>query len=150
MLMIQELVKTIKSFQCDMVELKSGNEANKLLTQTELSGSATLPQTGSKVCSKSPLHKRVRDEDDADSYDEFESSDEGDHVFSLSEVGSAFMEAAFKTKMKAFARRKKMVKLGFLPANGQKHPNLTHLLLLPSSKTSLKLTTPFTKLKDSG
>ena len=92
----------------------------------------------------------MRDEDDADSYDEFESSDKDDHMFSLSEVGSAFMEAAFKTKMKAFARRKKMVKLGFLTANGQKHLNLIHLLLLPSSKTSLKLTTPSTKLKDSG
>ena len=92
----------------------------------------------------------MRDEDDADSNDKFESSDEDDHMFSLSEVGSAFMEAAFKTKMKAFARRKKMVKLGFLTANDQKHPNLTHLLLLPSPKTLLKLTMPPTKLKDSG
>ena len=97
-----------------MAELKSGgNGTNKPLTQNEPSGSATLPQTGSKVRGKTPPHKRARDKDDADSNDEFESSDEDDHVFSLSEVGSAFMEAAFKTKMNASARRKKMAKLGF-------------------------------------
>ena len=108
-----------------MADLKSGgNGANKPLTQNEPSGSATLPQTGSEVRGKSPPRKRARDEDDADSNDEFESSDEDDHVFSLSEVGSAFMEAAFKTKMNASARRKKMAKLGLPDCKWSKAPEL--------------------------
>ena len=47
---------TVKSPQSNVAELKSrDNGANKPLTQTEPSGSATLPQTGNNVHSKSPL-----------------------------------------------------------------------------------------------
>ena len=54
-LAIQELLKTVKSLQSDMAELKSGgNETNNLLTQSEPTGSATLPQIGSEVRGKSP------------------------------------------------------------------------------------------------
>lgn len=121
---IQELLKTVKSLQSDMAELKSGgNEANNPLL--EPTGSATLPQIGSEVRGKSPPRKRSRDEDDADSNDELaESDDEDDHVFSLSEVGSAFMEAAFKSKMNATARRKKMAKLGVPDCKWSKAPEL--------------------------
>ena len=109
---IQELVKTVKLLQSDMAELKSGgNGVNKLLTQTEPSGSATLPQTGTRVCGKSPPRKGARDKDYADLNDKFKLSDEDGHMFSLSEVGSTYMEAAFKNKMNASARMKKMAKL---------------------------------------
>ena len=92
-----------------MAELKSGgSEANNPPTQTDLAGLITLPQSSSEVHGKSPPRKRPRDEDDADSNDEFEPGDKDDHVFSLSDVGNAFMETAFKSKMKATSWRKKM------------------------------------------
>ena len=147
---IQELVKTVKSLQSDMAELKSGgNGANKPLTQNETSGSATLPQTGSEVLGKSPPHKRARDEDDADSHDEFESSDEDDHVFSLSEVGSTFMEAVFKTKMNASARRKKMAKLQLPNCKWSKAPELDTFIASTVPKDVVKADNTPTKLKDS-
>ena len=65
------------------------------------------------------------DEDDADSNDEFKSSDEDNHMFLLSEVSIAFMEAVFKTKMNATSRRKQWQSFGFQTANGQKNLNLT-------------------------
>ena len=47
---------TVKLLQSNVAELKSrDNGANKPLTQTEPSGSATLPHTGNNVHSKSPL-----------------------------------------------------------------------------------------------
>ena len=121
---IQELLQTVKTLQSDMVELKSGgNGANNPPTQTKPNGLATLLQSGSEVRGKSPPRKRLRDEDDADSNDD-QSSDEDDHVFSLSEVGSAFMETAFKSKMNATSRRKKMAKLGIPDCKWSKAPEL--------------------------
>ena len=121
---IQELLQTVKTLQSDMAELKSGgNGANNPPTQTEPNGLATLPQSGSEVRGKSPPRKRSRDEDDADSNDD-QSSDEDDHVFSLSEIGNAFMETAFKSKMNATSRRKKMAKLGIPDCKWSKAPEL--------------------------
>ena len=121
---IQELLQTVKTLQSDMAELKSGgNGANNPPTQTEPNGLATLPQSGSEVRGQSPPRKRSRDEDDADSNDD-QSSDEDDHVFSLSEVGNAFMETAFKSKMNATSRRKKMAKLGIPDCKWSKAPEL--------------------------
>ena len=98
----RELLQTIKMLQPDMVEMKSrGNGANNPPTQTNPTGHAILPQSGSEECGKSPTRKRSRDKDDAYSNDNFESSDEDNHVFSLSEVSNAFMETAFKSEMNA-------------------------------------------------
>ena len=120
---IQELLQTVKTLQSDMAELKSGsNGANNPPTETEPNGLTTLPQSGSEVRGKSPPRKRLRDEDNANSNDD-ESSDEDDHVFSLSEVGNnAFMETAFKSKMNATSRRIKMAKLGIPDCKWSKAP----------------------------
>ena len=73
-----------------LVELKSGgNKANNLPTQTDPAGLTNLPQYGSKIRGKSPC-KRLRDADDADSHNDFESRNEND-MFLLSEVDSTFM-----------------------------------------------------------
>ena len=94
---IQDLLKTVQSLQANMVALKSGatGGSNPL---TRSSAPATLPQNGSDVCGKSPPRKNARDDDEADSPDDL-SSDEEDNVFTLSEVGSVFMETAFKNKI---------------------------------------------------
>jgi len=127
---ICELLDTVKSLQSDMAELKSGGiEANNLPTQTDPASLATLPQSGSEVRGKSLPRKKPREEDDADSNKEFESSDEDDHVFSLSNVGNAFMETAFKSKMNATLRRKKMAKLGIPNCKWSKAPELDVLEL---------------------
>ena len=121
---IQELLKTVKMLQSDMAKLKSrGNGANNPPTQSDSTGLATLPQSGSKVRGKSSLRKSSRDNDDANSNDE-QSSNEDDHMFSLLEVGNAFMETAFKSKMNATSRRKKMVKLRIPDCKRSKGPDL--------------------------
>ena len=144
-------MKSVKSLQANIAELKSGgNRGNNPLKLTKSSGSATLPEIGSKVCGKGPPPMRPGNEDDTDSNDEFKSSDEDNHMFLLSEVSIAFMEAVFKTKMNATGRRKQWQSLGFQTANGQKNLNLTHSLHQPFPKISSKLTAPLTKLRDSG
>ena len=116
--------KPLKRFSPIWRELKSGgNGANNPPTQTKPNSLATLPQSGSKVRGKSPPLKRSRDEENADSNDD-QSSDKDDHVFSLLEVGNAFMEIVFKSKMNATSRRKKMVKLGIPDCKWSKAPKL--------------------------
>jgi len=83
-----------------------------------------LPQTSSNVRGKSLPHKRLKEDNDVDSNDDFASSDEEDHVFTLSEVGSTFMEVAFKTKMNASTRKKRMAKLRFPDCKWSKAPEL--------------------------
>ena len=113
-----ELLQTVKTLQSNMAELKSGgNGANN-------PPNSNSPKHGSKVRGKNPPHKRLRDEDDTNSNDDFESSDEDDHVFSLSEVGNTFMEMAFSSKMNATSRRKKMAKLGIPDCKWSKAPEL--------------------------
>ena len=147
---IQELLQTVRTLQSDMAELKSGgNGANNLPIQTEPNGLATLPQSGSKVCGKSPPRKRWRDEDNADSNDN-QSSDEDDHVFSLSEVGNAFMETAFKSKMNATSRRKKMAKLGIPDCKWSKAPDLDTFIASTIPKDVVKVTMSLTRPRDSG
>ena len=108
------------------------------LTQTHPSNLATLPQSGSKVHGKNPPHKRLRDEDDTNSNDDFESSDEDDHVFSLSEVGNTFMEMAFNSKMNATSRRKKMAKLGIPDCKWSKAPELDKFIASTIPKDVVK------------
>ena len=67
-LTIQEFVKSVKSLQANIAEQKSGgNRGNNPLKRTKSSGSATLPQIGSKVGGKGPPPMRPGDEDDTNS-----------------------------------------------------------------------------------
>ena len=135
---IQELLQTVKTLQSDMAELKSGgNGAYNSPTQTKPNGLATLPQSSSEVHGKSPPRKRSRDKDDADSNDD-QSSDEYDHVFSLSEVSNAFMETAFKSKMNTTSRRKKMAKLRIPDCKWSKAPELNAFIASTISKDMVK------------
>ena len=64
----QELLKTMKSLQSDMAELKSrSNGVNDPPNQTKLASLSTLLQINSKVHGKSPPCKRPRDEEDVNS-----------------------------------------------------------------------------------
>ena len=92
----------------------------------------------------------MRDEDDANTNDVFESSDEDDHVFSFSEVGSAFMEAAFKTKMNTSTRRKKMAKLGLPDCKWSKAPELNTCITSTVPNNIVKADNTSHKTQDSG
>ena len=52
------------------------------------------------------------------------SDEDNDDTFILTEAGSAFMEAAFKTKLNAASQKKKMVKLGTPDCRWTKPPEL--------------------------
>ena len=69
--------------------------------------------------------KRPRSEEGEHSEEEPLSSDnEDDNAFTLTEVGSTFMEAAFKSKLNVASRKKKMAKLGTLDCKWIKSPEL--------------------------
>lgn len=133
----KDLVKTVQTIQADMAALKSGATGGSN-PPAGFSGLATLPQNGSDVRG-SPPRKRLRDEDEGESSDEaHSSSDEEDQVFTLSEAGSAFMETAFKSKMNAASRKKKMAKLGLPDCKFSKAPELDSFIASTIPKEVVK------------
>ena len=149
---IQELIKTVKSLQSGIAELKSrGNGVNKLLTQTEPSRSATLPQNGSEIRGKSPL---VRDLERGTRMMPTQMTNLN-QVMKMTTC-SHFQRLAVpswrqcsRLKWSPLLGGRRWQSLHFPTVNDQKHLNLIHLLLLPSQRTSLNLTTPPTKLSNS-
>ena len=92
--LVTQLLTLVKTLQAEVAALKSG--------ATSGSGSqpplASLSQTDSAVSGKDPLVKWLRSEEGEDSEEQPLSSDEeDDHVFTLSEPGTSFMETAFNT-----------------------------------------------------
>ena len=119
--LVTQLLTSVKTLQAEVAALKSGATGGSS-SQPSL---ATLSQTDSAVSGKDLPVKRLRSEEGEDSEEEPLSSDEeDDHVFTLSEAGSAFMETAFKSKLNATSRRKKMAKLGMPDCTWTKAPEL--------------------------
>ena len=58
-----------------------------------------------------PRQKRKENREESDE-EAADSSDDEDNTFTLSEAGTAFMEATFKTKLNATAKKRKISKLG--------------------------------------
>ena len=118
--LLKELLSTVKDLQMEVAILKSGATGGS----SSHPPMATLSQNDSAVCGKDPPVKRVRSEEGEISEEDPPSSDEdNDDTFTLTEAGSAFMEAAFKTKLNA-ASRKKMAKLGTPNCRWTKSPEL--------------------------
>lgn len=119
--LIKQLLTSVQTLQLDVAALKSGATGGSHLIQPP-SGTATLSQTDSVVSgsSKDPPAKRQRSNEGGDSEEEEppSSDKDNDNVFTLSEAGNAFMETAFKSKMNAASRKKKMEKLGLPDYNG--------------------------------
>ena len=152
--MDENLVQQLRLLiQTEVAALKSGATGG---SSSQLpSGVATLSQTGSVVSGGTePPSKRLKTGEEGEDSEPKEpglsSDDEDDNTFSLSEAGSAFMETAFKSKMNATSRRKKMAKLGFPTVNGRSRPNWTHLSPLLSLKRLLRMITRPRRLRDCG
>ena len=119
--LVKQLLTTVQTLQSDVADLKSGATGG---SSTQLPV-ATLSQTDSAVHGKDLPVKRPRSEEGENSEEEpLSSDDEDDNVFTLTEVGSAFMEAAFMTKLNTASRKKKMVKLGMPDCRWIKSPEL--------------------------
>ena len=119
--LVTQLLTSVKTLQAEVAALKdgaTGGSSSQLLL-------ATLLQMDSTVSGKDQPIERLRSEKGEDSEEEPLSSDkEDDHVFTLMEVGSAFMEIAFKSKLNATSRKKKMAKLGMPDCKWTKVPEL--------------------------
>ena len=123
--LLKELLSTVKDLQTEVAVLKNGATGDS----SSHPPMATLSQNDSAVHGKDPPVKRVRSEEGEISEKDPPSSDEdNDDTFTLTEAGSAFMEAAFKTKLNAASRKKKMAKLGTPDCRWTKSPELESLI----------------------
>ena len=119
--LLKELLSTVKGLQTEVAVLKSGATGGS----SSHPPMATLSQNDSAARGKDPPVKRLRSEEGEISEEDPPSSDEdNDNTFTLTEAGSAFMEAAFKTKLNATSQKKKMAKLGTPDCRWTKSPEL--------------------------
>ena len=70
------------------------------------------------------------------------SDEEGDSVLTLMKAGTTFMEAAFKSKLNAPSRKKKMTKLGTPDCKWTKSPKLGSFITSTIPKEVVQMTSP--------
>ena len=123
--LVKKLLTTMQIIQSDVATLKSGATSGS----SSQPPAATLSQTNNAVCGKDPSVKRPRSKEGENSEEEPLSSDEEDsNVFTQMEAGSAYVEAAFKTKLNVASRKKKMAKLSTPDCRWIKLPELDNFI----------------------
>ena len=115
---LKDLLASVKDPRSKVAALKSGATGGIIpLTGTTQGGDepgqdAQLPHgSGTNDINAPPAKKRKENGEESDE-EAADSSDDEDNIFTLSKAGTAFMETAFKTKLNATARKKKISKLG--------------------------------------
>ena len=108
--MLKDLLASVKDLRSEVVALKSGGTGG-IIPRPALHKVAMLPRAVARAILMLPRQKRKENGEESDE-EAANSSDDVDNTFTLSEEGTAFMEAAFKTKLNATARKRKISKLG--------------------------------------
>ena len=123
--LLKDLLSTVKDLQSKVAALKSratgGTNLPTITTQSgdEPGQDAQLLHGSGMGDNNSPPAKKRKENREKSNEEAADSSNDEDNTFTLSKARTAFMEATFKTKLNAAARKKKISSLGFLIVNRQ-------------------------------
>ena len=129
-MMLKDLLASVKDLRSEVAAHKSGATGGIIpLTGTTQGGDepgqdAQLPHGSGTSDINAPPAKKRKENREESCKEAANSSNDEDNTFTLSEAGTAFMEAAFKTKLNATARKRKIGKLGLPDCKWTKSPEL--------------------------
>ena len=128
--MLKDLLASVKDLRSKVVALKGGATGGIIPpTGTTQGGdepgqdAQLLHGSGTSDINAPPAKKRKKNGEESDK-EAADSSNNENNTFTLSKAGRAFMEAAFKTKLNATARQRKISKLGLPDCKWTKSPEL--------------------------